>query len=161
MVTYEFFGRAEWRALRETYGLGFATQRSMDSSLMYQAVAQGNVDVISAFSTDGRISALDLLIIEDDRGAIPPYDAVIIASAGLQHRHPEAIDALRRLVGKIDGDTMRPAESTCRRRPEPQSHREGLPPDALEREVAMPRNKEPAPARTLPSRITLPLSSSD
>jgi osmoprotectant transport system permease protein len=104
---YEFFGRAEWRALHETYGLGFATQRSMDSSLMYQAAAQGNVDVISAFSTDGRISALDLLILEDDRGAIPPYDAVILASAGLQRRHPEAIDALRRLVGKIDGDTMR------------------------------------------------------
>ena len=104
---YEFFGRAEWRALREAYGLEFATQRSMDPSLMYQAAAQGNVDVISAFSTDGRISALDLLIMEDDRGAIPPYDAVILASARLQRRHPEAIDALRRLIGKIDGDTMR------------------------------------------------------
>ncbi|MBI4081608.1 MAG: ABC transporter permease subunit [Candidatus Lambdaproteobacteria bacterium] len=104
---YEFFGRAEWRAVRETYGLGFAAQRSMDPSLMYQAAAQGNVDVISAFSTDGRIAALDLLILKDDRGAIPPYDAVILASARLQHRHPEAIDALRRLVGTIDGDTMR------------------------------------------------------
>lgn len=104
---YEFFGRAEWRALRETYGLGFGTQRSMDSSLMYQAAAQGNVDVISAFSTDGRIAALDLVVLEDDRGAIPPYDAVILASAGLQRRHPEAIDALRRLSGKIDGHAMR------------------------------------------------------
>jgi osmoprotectant transport system permease protein len=103
---YEFFGRAEWRAVRETYGLRFAAQRSMDSSLMYQAAAQGNVDVISAFSTDGRIAALDLLILEDDRGAIPPYDAVILASARLQRRHPEASDALRRLAGKIDSHTM-------------------------------------------------------
>ncbi|MBI2894365.1 MAG: ABC transporter permease subunit [Deltaproteobacteria bacterium] len=104
---YEFFGRAEWRAIRERYGLGFATERSMDSSLMYQAVAQGNVDVISAFSTDGRIAALELVVLEDDRGAIPPYDAVILASERLRRRHPEAIDALRRLVGTIDGDAMR------------------------------------------------------
>jgi osmoprotectant transport system permease protein len=104
---YEFFGRAEWRALRETYGLVFGSRRSMDSSLMYQAAAQGNVDVISAFSTDGRIAALDLVVLEDDRGAIPPYDAVVLAGAGLQKRHPRVIDALRRLAGSIDGDTMR------------------------------------------------------
>jgi osmoprotectant transport system permease protein len=104
---YEFFGRAEWRALRETYGLRFAAQRSMDSSLMYQAAAQGNVDVISAFSTDGRISALDLVLLEDDRGAIPPYDALILVSARLQRRSPEVLGALQGLVGKIDGDTMR------------------------------------------------------
>lgn len=104
---YEFFGRAEWRAIRERYGLRFATERQMDSALMYQAASQNNVDVISAFSTDGRIAALDLLVLEDDRGAIPPYDAVILASERLRRRHPEVIDALRRLVGKIDGDTMR------------------------------------------------------
>jgi osmoprotectant transport system permease protein len=104
---YEFFGRTEWREIRETYGLAFATQRSMDSSLMYQAAVQGNVDVISAFSTDGRITTLDLVVLEDDRGAIPPYDAVILASSRLHRRHPEAIDPLRELAGKIDGDTMR------------------------------------------------------
>lgn len=104
---YEFFGRAEWRAVRETYGLKFATQRSMDPSLMYQAAARGNVDVISAYSTDGRIAALDLVVLDDDRGAIPPYDAVILASARLQRRHPEAINALRNLAGRIDAGAMR------------------------------------------------------
>jgi osmoprotectant transport system permease protein len=104
---YEFFGRTEWRALSDTYGLVFKTHRSMDSSLMYQAVSQSSVDVISAFSTDGRIAALDLVVLEDDRGAIPPYDAVVLAGAKLQQRHPQAIDALRRLIGSIDGHTMR------------------------------------------------------
>ena len=104
---YEFFGRAEWRSLRTRYGLEFAAQRSMDSSLMYQAVEHGNVDVISAFSTDGRIAALDLVVIDDDRGAIPPYDALILANARLERRFPEVIDALRKLVNNIDGDTMR------------------------------------------------------
>lgn len=104
---YEFFGRAEWRTLQRLYGLRFANQRSMDPSLMYQAAAQGTVDVISAFSTDGRIAALDLVVIEDDRGAIPPYDAIILAGRRLQERHPQALAALQALVGAIDAETMR------------------------------------------------------
>ena len=104
---YEFFGRPEWRSLEQTYGLRPASKRSMDSSLMYQAVGGGEVDVISAFSTDGRISAMDLVVLRDDKGAIPPYDAIVLASASLAARHPEAIEALRELVGTIDADAMR------------------------------------------------------
>jgi osmoprotectant transport system permease protein len=104
---YEFFARAEWRALTERYHLAFAKQRSMDSSLMYQAVAQGDVDVISAFSTEGRITALDLVILEDEQAAIPPYDALILVSKRLQKQHPQATVALRALAGRIDEDRMR------------------------------------------------------
>jgi osmoprotectant transport system permease protein len=104
---YEFFARPEWRAVRDTYGLRFATERSMDSSLMYQAVAQGSVDVISAFSTDGRIAARGLRVLEDDRRAIPPYDAVVLASARLGRAHPEVIAALRPLADAIDAPRMR------------------------------------------------------
>jgi len=106
---YEFFSRPEWRALQETYGLRFAGERSMDSSLMYQAAALGEVDVISAFSTDGRIAALDLRVLTDERGAIPPYDAVVLASARLAREHPEVIAALRELDGKLDAARMRGA----------------------------------------------------
>ena len=106
---YEFFSRPEWRAVRDAYGLRFATERSMDSSLMYQAAAAGDVDVISAFSTDGRIAALDLRVLEDDRGAIPPYDAIVLASARLAREHPEVIAALRRLAGAVDAPAMRAA----------------------------------------------------
>ncbi len=104
---YEFFARAEWQAIRSRYQLEFDKQRSMDSSLMYQAVAQGDVDVISAFSTDGRIAALDLKVLEDDRGAIPPYDALILVSARLRKSHPDAVAALRALSGRIDAQHMR------------------------------------------------------
>ncbi|MEO8223618.1 MAG: glycine betaine ABC transporter substrate-binding protein [Gammaproteobacteria bacterium] len=104
---YEFFDRVEWQSIRERYGLEFRTRRSMDPSLMYQAVSQGTVDVISAFSTDGRIAALDLVLLEDDHGAIPPYDAIILASAPLQSLRPEVIEALRALAGRIDDGTMR------------------------------------------------------
>jgi osmoprotectant transport system permease protein len=104
---YEFFARPEWRDIERTYGLRFAEQRSMDSSLMYQAVARGQVDVISAFSTDGRIAAFDLLVLDDDRGAIPPYDALLLASGDLARDRPEVIAALRHLVESIDAEEMR------------------------------------------------------
>ncbi len=104
---YEFFGRPEWRDIEKAYGLKFGSRRSMDSSLMYQAVANGSVDVISAFSTDGRIAAFDLRVLEDDRGVIPPYDAVVLVSPHLMRKQPAVAEALRRLSGAIDADKMR------------------------------------------------------
>ncbi len=104
---YEFFARDEWRALRSEYGLRFRAERTMDPSLMYQAVAEGAVDVISAYTTDGRVAALDLRLLEDERGVIPPYDAVILAGTRIRRELPAAIAALRELEGAIDAETMR------------------------------------------------------
>jgi len=104
---YEFFARPEWPAVRDAYGLAFGERRTMDPALMYQAVAEGSVDVITAFTTDGRVAALDLRILDDDRGAIPPYDAVVLASRSLAAEHPAVITALARLEGTIDADRMR------------------------------------------------------
>ena len=104
---YEFFSRPEWTALTRAYDLRFNAQRSMDPSLMYQAVAAGDVDVASAFSTDGRIAAFDLRVLDDDRGAIPPYDAIILVSARLARDEPRVLRALATLNGTIDAATMR------------------------------------------------------
>lgn len=104
---YELFGRGEWRALTSTYGLSFREQRTMDPTLLYEAVAQGEVDVIGAYTTDGRVAAHGLVVLEDDRGAIPPYDAMILASASFARRQPGAVEALRELDGAIDSEAMR------------------------------------------------------
>lgn len=104
---YEFFARPEWASIVQTYGLEFGQQKSMDPSLMYQAVARGAVDVIGAFSTDGRILAYDLVALEDDRGAIPPYDAIVLAGPSLVAGHPEVVDALRSLEHTISAQQMR------------------------------------------------------
>lgn len=45
---------------------------------MYRAAANGDVDVISAFSSDGRIAQYGLKILTDPRHALPPYDAVLL-----------------------------------------------------------------------------------
>jgi osmoprotectant transport system permease protein len=106
---YEFLQRPEWHALRDRYGLAFREARSMDPSLMVQAIAQGQVDVISAYSTDGRLAAERLVVLEDDLGAIPPYDAILLASPRLARERPELLDALAKLDGAIHAERMRRA----------------------------------------------------
>ncbi len=105
---YEFFGRPEWRALRDGYGLNFAEQVSYDSTFMYEAVAGGEVDVISAFSSDGRIAAFDLVVLEDPKQVIPPYDAVLLIGPRVADR-PRLVRTLRPLIRNISLDAMQQA----------------------------------------------------
>ena len=80
----------------------------MDPTLMYEAVGKGTVDVICAYSSDGRILEKDLVILDDPLHAFPPYDAVLLLSAQAA-ADPKLREALSPLVGAIDMDTMRRA----------------------------------------------------
>jgi osmoprotectant transport system permease protein len=105
---YEFFERPEWKAIRDAYGLRFRTQRTMQSDFMYQAARSGDVDVVSAYTSDGRVTQYDLVVLDDPKHAIPPYDAILLLSpkrAGDQ----ALIDALKPLVGAIPVELMREA----------------------------------------------------
>lgn len=104
---YEFLERPEWKAIADTYDLRFATARAMDPSLLYEAVKQGGVNVISAFTTDARILAFDLVLLVDDRNAIPPYDAMILVGPRLWQSEPKSVQALASLEGLITDETMR------------------------------------------------------
>jgi osmoprotectant transport system permease protein len=77
---YEFFSRPEWAALQKTYGLHFREQRQMQPDFMYAAAASNEVDVIAGYTSDGLIAKYDLVVLDDPRHAIPPYDAVILLS---------------------------------------------------------------------------------
>jgi osmoprotectant transport system permease protein len=103
---FEFFTRSEWHALESVYGLAFRAERTMDPSLMFPALAAGQVDVISAYSTDGRLAADRVVLLEDDREVIPPYDALLLASARFAHERPDAVTALAKLAGAIDRAAM-------------------------------------------------------
>lgn len=105
---YEFFGRPEWIKVRDAYGLHFSEIRSFDATLMYPAVKNGDVDVITAFSSDGRITAYDLLVLRDPKKAFPPYDAVLLVSARAAKKKG-FVDALRPLVGSVSNEQMRRA----------------------------------------------------
>ena len=105
---YEFFGRPEWRNLRDAYGLRFADKTSFDSTLMYEAIKNDRVDIIAAFSSDGRIAAYDLVLLKDPLRAIPPYDAILLLSKRVAN-DPRIVKALQALIGKIDLDLMQRA----------------------------------------------------
>jgi osmoprotectant transport system permease protein len=105
---YEFFVRPEWARLRDGYGLAFRDQRQMQSTFMYAAAAAGDVDVISAYTSDGRIAQHDLVVLEDPRQAIPPYDAILLI-APRRAADTGLIEALRPLVDTIDIDLIREA----------------------------------------------------
>jgi len=106
---YEFFSRPEWRELTSRYGLKFQALITMDSTLMYSAVATNEVDVITAFSTDGRIQAFDLLLLDDTRGAFPPYDAILMIGPKAAENMPAIRRALEPLRDAINAEVMRSA----------------------------------------------------
>ena len=104
----EFFGRSEWQRLQRLYGLDFAQELTFDAALMYTAVEAGQVDVISAYSTDGRVAAYDLLLLDDPREALLSYDALFLASAAAAEDERVAA-AIAPLLGAISDEAMRAA----------------------------------------------------
>ena len=55
-ATSNFSSRPEWTALRQAYGLAFGQEKSFNPTFMYRATRRRQVDVISAFSSDGRLA---------------------------------------------------------------------------------------------------------
>lgn len=105
---YEIFSRPEWRAVSRAYRLRFAVERQYQANFLYRAVVSGDVDVISAFSSDGRIRQYGLRLLGDPKGALPPYDAVLLVSR--THAADAALlAALKPLVGAIDLGAMQRA----------------------------------------------------
>jgi len=107
---YEFFARPEWNALVKAYGLQFRAQRQMQPEFMYPAVASGQVDVISAYTSDGQIAALDLAVLDDPKHAIPPYDAILLLSPR-RAKDDKLIAALTPLIGAVPVAIMRAANA--------------------------------------------------
>jgi glycine betaine/choline ABC-type transport system substrate-binding protein len=87
-------------------GLEFGDAKGFDPGLVYQAVDSGDVDVISAFATDGRIPALGLVTLEDDLGFFPPYFAAPVVRQDLLDQDAAVADVINMLAGKIDDQTM-------------------------------------------------------
>jgi osmoprotectant transport system substrate-binding protein len=105
---YEFMERPDgYKGLAATYGLHFAeAPRIMDLGLLSRALKEKQVDVIAGNTTDGLIPALDLFVLEDDRHYFPPYEAVPVVRAEILAKHPEALEALNELAGKISDQEM-------------------------------------------------------
>ncbi len=104
----EFFERPEWIAVRDLYGLRFGKSRNFAPTFMYNALQSGEADVISAYTSDGRIAADKLVVLEDPEGALPSYDAMLMLSPRIAG-DKGVIAALQPLIGAISVEAMREA----------------------------------------------------
>ena len=104
----EFFERPEWLAVRDAYGLRFGRTRNFAPTFMYDALRSGEADVISAYTSDGRIAADRLVVLADPKGALPSYDALLLLSPRIAE-DPGVAAALQPLLGAISVEAMREA----------------------------------------------------
>lgn len=92
--------------IEKNYGLKFKSSHSFSGTLMYTAIISGEVDVITAFSTDGLLQKYDLMLLEDDRNFFPPYFMLPIIREDTMEKYPELEGILSELYGILDDDTM-------------------------------------------------------
>ena len=106
----QFFGRPEWLNVKQVYQLQDAWFKTvaMDPTRMYDAVDKGEVDLIVAYSSDGRIPRYELEILTDSLEALPRYDAILLVSQRGAAK-PGLVASLEQLVGKITLEDMQNA----------------------------------------------------
>lgn len=104
----EFLERPEWQMVQAAYPLRFRGRRAFEPTFMYRALSLGEADIISAFSSDGRIAANGFVVLDDPKGAIPSYDAILMVSRSAA-RDAWLVEALKPLVGAIPVEKMREA----------------------------------------------------
>ncbi|OXS82252.1 osmoprotectant ABC transporter substrate-binding protein [Bacillus sp. LYLB4] len=95
-----------YKGFTDTYGFEFGTTYPMQIGLVYDAVKNGKMDAVLAYSTDGRIKAYDLKILKDYKQFFPPYDCSPVIPDSVLKQHPELKGIVNKLIGKIDTETM-------------------------------------------------------
>jgi len=105
---HDFINRQDgYPGFSKTYRLQFAGVNDMSLDLTYTALASHKVDMIAGNSTDGRIAALDLVQLDDDRRYFPPYEAVFLTHKDSLRRSSALNEVLQKLSGAISTDEMR------------------------------------------------------
>lgn len=93
-------------AFTEHYGFEFGSISPMQIGLVYDALDNNSMDVVLGYTSDGRIAAYDLVVLEDDQQFFPPYDAAPLATEELLEEHPELDDTLSKLEDQITTERM-------------------------------------------------------
>ena len=106
-ATAEILERPDgYPGLKKIYGYRFGNIRSLDPGLRYNAIASDEVQVIDAFSTDGKLTELNLTILEDDKGYFPPYYAVPVINNMAIENNPDMIKVLNKLENVLSDKEM-------------------------------------------------------
>ncbi|MGH1518131.1 ABC transporter permease/substrate-binding protein [Chryseobacterium sp. JK1] len=104
--TPEFMGRQDGDiGLRNVYGIN-VNPLVVSDAIMYKAAYEKELDLISGYSTDGRIKAFDLYVLEDNKNIFPPYFAAPIIKSKTLEKFPELEKTLDLLAGKFNDSIM-------------------------------------------------------
>lgn len=104
----DFFAREDgYDAICDAYGMNFKDTMDLDVSIKYDAVKQGQVDVIDVYTTDGRLKNSNIVVLEDDKDFYPSYYAGTVINQQTLIDHPEVADALDYLAGNISTEDMK------------------------------------------------------
>jgi osmoprotectant transport system permease protein len=104
--TPEFMGRTDgYIGLKQTYGLNIPIV-VVNDAVMYKAMYEKKLDVVSGYGTDGRIAAYQLVSLQDDKNIFPPYYAAPIIKERTLERFPGLEPVLDLLAGRINDSIM-------------------------------------------------------
>ncbi len=104
---YDFFEREDgYDALCDTYGLNFKETMDLDIGLKYQALEQGQIDVMVVFTTDGQLSAADVTVLEDDKQFYPSCLCGNVVRSEVLEKHPELNEVFDKVTGLITDSDM-------------------------------------------------------
>jgi osmoprotectant transport system permease protein len=105
--SHEFMDRGDgWPGLRERHRLAQREVCGLDHDLAYRALASGAIDATDLYSTDAEIPYYKLRVLRDDLSYFPDYQVVWLYRTDLERRAPQAMEALRRLEGRISEAEM-------------------------------------------------------
>jgi osmoprotectant transport system substrate-binding protein len=96
------------KGLQQAYG-GFQFKEFKQlgtGSLRYEALRNGQVDVVVAFGTDGQISGLGLVLLRDDKSFYPIYQAAPVVRMDVLDKNAKIAEALNRLAPLLTDDVM-------------------------------------------------------
>jgi len=108
-VGYEFQQRPDGLAgLLKTYNLPIhGSPKTMDLGLLYKALEQGEVSMVAGNATDGQLSVLDAVVLQDDKRYFPPYDCALAVRRESLEANPPLRQALAELAGRFTDLTIR------------------------------------------------------
>jgi osmoprotectant transport system substrate-binding protein len=80
--------------------------RLLDTGAIYTATDNGACNFGEIFTTDGRIKALGLTVLEDDKHFFPAYNVAPVVQTELLEQYPEVKDVLSQITPKLTDEVL-------------------------------------------------------
>ncbi|GAA1923966.1 glycine betaine ABC transporter substrate-binding protein [Nocardioides lentus] len=106
-VESEFANRPDgYPGFKQAYGITGGDEQSLGTGVVYTQTGNGNCDFGEIFTTDGRIAANNLVVLEDDEAFFPLYNGVPVTSVDYDEQNPEVLEALTPLAESLTTEVM-------------------------------------------------------